>query len=262
MRCSHRAAGHLGGAGSRRAAAGGAGRDDAPGGLRADGGSRRSSPASSTARCTSRWSGWPSTCPRTTSGRHPAAGAAQGAHRADGQPRRRLGAHRHWCPARGLIGFRTEFLTETRGTGVLHHVFEGYEPWHGELRTRPTAAWSPTGGGATTTHALFNLQERGAVRRPGVEVYEGMIVGENARAEDMDVNPTRSASSPTSVPRPPRSWCAWSAAADVSLSRRWSSSARMNASRSTPRRCGCARWCWRRPTAPASARRATQPPQA
>jgi GTP-binding protein len=95
-------------------------------------------------------------------------------------------------PARGLIGFRTEFLTETRGTGQLHHVFEGYEPWHGELRTRPTGSLVADRSGPTTTFALVNLQERGPMFvGPGEDVYEGMIVGENARADDMDVNPTK-----------------------------------------------------------------------
>jgi GTP-binding protein len=95
-------------------------------------------------------------------------------------------------PARGLIGFRTEFLTETRGTGQLHHVFEGYEPWHGDLRTRPTGSLVADRRGPTTTFALLNLQERGSMfLGPGEDVYEGMIVGENARAEDMDVNPTK-----------------------------------------------------------------------
>jgi GTP-binding protein len=95
-------------------------------------------------------------------------------------------------PARGLIGFRTEFLTETRGTGILHHVFEGYEPWSGELRTRPTGSLVADRLGLTTTYALLNLQERGSMFiGPGVDVYEGMIVGENARSEDMDVNPTK-----------------------------------------------------------------------
>jgi len=95
-------------------------------------------------------------------------------------------------PARGLIGFRTEFMTETRGTGQLHHVFEGYEPWHGELRTRPSGSLVADRIGATTQFALLNLQERGAMFvGPGEDVYEGMIVGENARAEDMDVNPTK-----------------------------------------------------------------------
>jgi GTP-binding protein len=95
-------------------------------------------------------------------------------------------------PARGLIGFRTEFMTETRGTGQLHHVFEGYEPWHGELRTRPTGSLVADRHGLTTQFALLNLQERGALFvGPGEEVYEGMIVGENVRADDMDVNPTK-----------------------------------------------------------------------
>jgi GTP-binding protein len=95
-------------------------------------------------------------------------------------------------PARGLIGFRTEFLTETRGTGLLHHVFERYEPWHGELRTRPTGALVSDRHGTVTSYALFNLQERGALFvGPGTEVYEGMIVGENSRTDDIDVNPTK-----------------------------------------------------------------------
>ncbi len=95
-------------------------------------------------------------------------------------------------PARGLIGFRTEFLTETRGTGILHHVFERFEPWHGELRTRPTGSLVADRAGKTTAFALINLQERGSlVVGPGADVYEGMIVGENARADDLDVNATK-----------------------------------------------------------------------
>jgi GTP-binding protein len=95
-------------------------------------------------------------------------------------------------PARGLIGFRTEFLTETRGTGLLHHVFDRYEPWLGELRTRPTGSLVADRRGPTTSYALLNLQERGTMFvPPGVEVYEGMIIGANARAEDIDVNPTK-----------------------------------------------------------------------
>jgi GTP-binding protein len=96
------------------------------------------------------------------------------------------------APARGLIGFRTEFMTETRGTGILHHVFDGYEPWHGELRMRPTGSLVADRHGSATSFALLNLQERGQLFvAPGVEVYEGMIVGENARAEDLDVNATK-----------------------------------------------------------------------
>jgi GTP-binding protein len=95
-------------------------------------------------------------------------------------------------PARALIGFRTEFMTETRGTGLLHHVFDRYEPWHGELRTRPTGSLVADRRGPTTSYAIANLQERGTLFvPPGVEVYEGMIVGENARSDDMDVNPTK-----------------------------------------------------------------------
>jgi GTP-binding protein len=95
-------------------------------------------------------------------------------------------------PARGLIGFRTELMTETRGTGLIHHVFDRYEPWHGDLRTRPTGSLVADRAGPTTSYALLNLQERGTMFvAPGVETYEGMIVGENARAEDMDVNPTK-----------------------------------------------------------------------
>jgi GTP-binding protein TypA/BipA len=95
-------------------------------------------------------------------------------------------------PARGLIGFRTEFLTETRGTGLLHHVFERWEPWAGELRARPTGALVSDRAGQTASFALHGLQDRGSLFvGPGAEVYEGMIVGENSRAEDLDVNPTK-----------------------------------------------------------------------
>jgi GTP-binding protein len=95
-------------------------------------------------------------------------------------------------PARGLIGFRTQFLTDTRGTGIAHHVFEGYEPWSGPLRMRPTGSLVADRSGMTTAYAMFSLQERGTLFvAPGTEVYEGMIVGENSRADDMDVNITR-----------------------------------------------------------------------
>jgi GTP-binding protein len=95
-------------------------------------------------------------------------------------------------PARGLIGFRTEFLTETRGTGLLHSVFDGWEPWFGELRTRPTGSLVADRRGQTTSHAMQLLQERGSLFvGPGEEVYEGMIVGENSRQEDLDVNAVR-----------------------------------------------------------------------
>jgi GTP-binding protein len=95
-------------------------------------------------------------------------------------------------PARGLIGLRTEFLTETRGTGVMHHVFEGWERWAGELRLRATGSIVADRRGKTAGYALIGLQDRGTLFvGPGEEVYEGMIIGENARAEDMDVNATK-----------------------------------------------------------------------
>jgi GTP-binding protein len=92
-------------------------------------------------------------------------------------------------PARGLIGFRTEFLTETRGAGILHHVFEAWEPWHGDLRTRPTGSLVADRRGSATGFAIAALQERGSLFvEPGDELYEGMIVGENSRDNDLDVN--------------------------------------------------------------------------
>ncbi|MDT4989263.1 MAG: GTP-binding protein [Micromonosporaceae bacterium] len=95
-------------------------------------------------------------------------------------------------PARALIGFRTEFLTDTRGTGILHHVFESYEPWFGELRTRATGSLVADRSGVATPFAMMNLQERGSLFvEPTTEVYEGMLVGENSRADDMDVNITK-----------------------------------------------------------------------
>ncbi len=95
-------------------------------------------------------------------------------------------------PARGLIGFRTEFLTETRGAGILHHVFDRWEPWHGELRTRPTGSLVADRQGQATAFAISALQERGSLFiGPRTEVYEGMVVGENARGEDLDVNATK-----------------------------------------------------------------------
>jgi GTP-binding protein len=95
-------------------------------------------------------------------------------------------------PSRGLIGFRTEFLTQTRGTGIAHSIFEGHEPWFGELRTRNSGSLVSDRSGAVTAFAMTNLQERGVLfTGPGTEVYEGMIVGENSRADDMDVNITK-----------------------------------------------------------------------
>ena len=95
-------------------------------------------------------------------------------------------------PARGLIGFRTEFMTETRGAGVLHSVFERYEPWHGEIKTRPTGSLVADRRGTTSQFALLKLSDRGRLFvGPGEEVYEGMIVGENSRSEDLDANAVR-----------------------------------------------------------------------
>ena len=95
-------------------------------------------------------------------------------------------------PARGLVGFRTEFLIETRGTGILHHVFDGWEPWHGELRIRRNGSMVADRSGLSSSYALMALEERGTLFvPPSVEVYEGMIVGENSRADEMDVNPTK-----------------------------------------------------------------------
>ncbi len=95
-------------------------------------------------------------------------------------------------PSRGLIGFRTQFLTETRGTGIAHHVFEGYEPWLGDITTRVTGSLVADRAGSATSYAMMNLQERGTLFiPPTTEVYEGMVVGENSRADDMDVNITK-----------------------------------------------------------------------
>ncbi|MFF3781751.1 translational GTPase TypA [Streptomyces sp. NPDC001933] len=95
-------------------------------------------------------------------------------------------------PSRGLIGFRTEFLTQTRGTGIAHSIFEGHEPWFGELRTRHNGSLVADRAGSVTPFAMVNLQERGVIfTEAGTEVYEGMIVGENSRADDMDVNITK-----------------------------------------------------------------------
>jgi GTP-binding protein len=95
-------------------------------------------------------------------------------------------------PARGLIGFRSQFLTDTKGTGILNHIFAGWEPWHGAIPSRATGALVADRAGVATAYAIWNLQERGEMFvEPGEKVYEGMIVGENARASDMDVNITK-----------------------------------------------------------------------
>src|SRR5688572_14264379 len=95
-------------------------------------------------------------------------------------------------PARGLIGFRSQFLTDTKGTGIMNHLFAGWEPWHGAIASRPTGALVADRNGAATAYAIFNLQERGEIFiEPGTQVYEGMVIGENARVNDMDVNVTK-----------------------------------------------------------------------
>jgi len=105
-------------------------------------------------------------------------------------------------PARGLVGMRTEFMTETRGSGIMHSNFDGYAPWFGDIRLRQNGVLVADRRGDTTGNALLDLEQRGVLFvGPGVEVYEGMIVGENARSDEMNVNPRRKRSSPTCAPR-------------------------------------------------------------
>ena len=95
-------------------------------------------------------------------------------------------------PTRGLIGFRSQFLTATRGTGLMNHLFAGWDPWHGPIAGRPTGALVADRSGRATPYAMYNLQARGELFiEPTTEVYEGMVIGENARSEDMDVNITK-----------------------------------------------------------------------
>jgi len=95
-------------------------------------------------------------------------------------------------PTRGLIGFRSQFLTDTKGTGIMNHLFAGWEPWHGAIAARTTGALVADRTGVATAYAIFNLQERGEIfLDPATQVYEGMIVGENSRAADMDINVTK-----------------------------------------------------------------------
>src|SRR6185295_11859435 len=95
-------------------------------------------------------------------------------------------------PARGLIGFRSQFLTDTKGTGIMNHLFAGWEPWHGAIPSRATGALVADRTGVATAYAIYNLQERGEIFvEPAATVYEGMIIGENARPSDMDVNVTK-----------------------------------------------------------------------
>ena len=95
-------------------------------------------------------------------------------------------------PSRGLIGFRSQFLTDTRGTGIMNHLFAGWEPWHGPIPSRATGALVADRTGPATAFAISNLQDRGEIFiDPATEVYEGMIIGENSRANDLDVNVTK-----------------------------------------------------------------------
>jgi GTP-binding protein len=95
-------------------------------------------------------------------------------------------------PARGLIGFRSQFLTDTKGTGIMNHLFAGWEPWHGAIPSRATGALVADRTGVATAYAIYNLQERGEIFvEPGIQVYEGMVIGENSRPNDMDVNVTK-----------------------------------------------------------------------
>ena len=95
-------------------------------------------------------------------------------------------------PTRGLIGFRSQFLTDTRGTGIMNHLFAGWEPWHGPIAGRPTGALVADRGGKATAYTIYGLQARGEIFiEAGTPVYEGMVIGENARPSDMDVNVTK-----------------------------------------------------------------------
>ena len=145
------------------------------------------------ARCTSRWSGSRSTYQRNTW-----ASCTQLLALRKGRLEHMVNHDTGWIrleflvPARGLIGLRSEFLTETRGTGIIHSTFESWAPWFGEIKTRPTGSLVADRRGKTAAFALMNLQERGRLFvGPGEEVYEGVIVGENARSEDLNVNPIK-----------------------------------------------------------------------
>jgi GTP-binding protein len=95
-------------------------------------------------------------------------------------------------PARGLIGFRSQFMTDTKGTGIMNHIFSSWEPWHGAIPSRATGALVADRPGPATAYAIYNLQERGEIfLEPGIQVYEGMIIGENSRPNDLDVNVTK-----------------------------------------------------------------------
>ena len=190
---AHRPAGHLGGPGPRRTGPGRAGGDHAPGRLRADrgrptvvtrdvAGALHEPVERLTVDVPEEYLGAVSSLLAIRKGR-----MEQMTNHGTGWVRLDF-----IVPSRGLIGFRTQFLTDTRGTGIAHHVFEGYEPWSGPLRMRATGSLVADRTGTATPYAMFSLQERGTLFvPPGTDVYEGMIVGENSRADDMDVNITR-----------------------------------------------------------------------
>ena len=146
----------------------------------------------STARASSRTSASRSTCPRSTSASSRAARAAQGPHAADGHHGDGRARIEYLVPARGLIGFRSQFLTETRGTGILHHNFEDWEPWHGELRSRPNGVSGRRPARPGDRRTRSTCRSAGSLFiAPGDEVYEGMIIGENSRDNDLVVNPSK-----------------------------------------------------------------------
>ena len=183
----------LGGAGPRRAAARGAGRDHAPRGLRADGRQARGADARDRRQAHEPVERVAIDVPEEYIGV-----VTQLLSLRKGRLQEMVNHGTGWArmeylaPARGLIGFRTEFLTETRGTGIMHHVFERWEPWHGELRTRPTGSLVADRRGQATAFAIAGLQERGSLFiAPRADLYEGMVVGENSRENDLDVNASK-----------------------------------------------------------------------
>ena len=166
-------------------------------------------------------------------------------------------------PSRGVIGLRSEMLTDTRGTIVMNSIFDGYMPYQGEIPQRPTGALIADRQGATTTYSLNGLQERGVLfLGAGVDVYEGMIVGEHSRDNDLDVNVVRERSSRTCAPRRPMSRFAWFPTRRSTSSSRSSSSPTMSWSKSRRSRFVCARRSWPPTVAPSGGKRASSTPTA
>ncbi len=158
-------------------------------------------------------------------------------------------------PSRGLIGFRTQFHSDTAAPASRTTCSRGTQPWSGPMRMRPTGSLVADRTGVASAYAMFNLQERGTLFvAPGTEVYEGMLVGENSRADDMDVNITREREArPTSASPPVRNWNAWSRRGSSASSRLWNSATTTSAPRSPPPRSGSASWSWTPRTASGSA---------